>query len=73
MKSKQDKITLLIELIAGKVSIKEAIQSIPAPLCIAWSWHGDDDNPEDYIYVSNGGLISKQEYDRAINLRAKHG
>lgn len=70
---RDQKITLLSDLLAGKISPKEVVQAMPAPLCIAWSWYGDDDNPEDYIYVSSGGLITKQEYDRAIKIRLKHG
>jgi hypothetical protein len=72
MKSKQDKIALLSDLIAGKISPKEVIQAMPAPLCIAWSWSGDtddDDNPETYIYVANGRRITKQEYDKALKIR----
>lgn len=69
MKSKESKIKLLSDLIAGKVSAKDVIKSMPRPLCIEWS----ETDHEENIYVCDGRLVNKPEFDRVVKWRAKHG
>ncbi|MGN7203932.1 hypothetical protein ACTHQF_06630 [Pedobacter sp. SAFR-022] len=65
---KKDKIELIASLIQGKISKREVVQTMPVPVCIEWS----DTDPEENIYVANGGKVNKIDFDRIVEMRAKY-